>query len=804
MTSGAAGLDADHPPQRRSGSIAARLRFAFGSVAVMTIIASGVAIWAFANVDRTFVKVADRGFPQATAALRLKSDSQELSLASLALTSAADEAKRAEARARLASIVTSLRQRIKSLSDGSVEVDAAISALPDKLEKDVDETDALVRQRLLLERREQETLAQTASTLRDFLSALDPVETAANADLLAAARRTSLTAGASIHGLMDTEIASLRSMLNLRTDIFRLSGNLGQAQLSANDAAAQGLARQSAALFADIKRALGQLQNTEAAPAGQALLAAISPALPALPALAAPAPRDEGQNTRKAQAALLAFDSALEPIVRKMTFQMIARSDVITGDAANAVVLLVAEEVASLSAILRARGEGSLMASLIAQTPTVSGERLTEVRAAFLATQARMQEVLIKIKAGSDLRAVRGGFAKLSSLGAGESGMFATHLLLLQLQANTEAAVARHEESTHRFASLVSGLSDKVGQDLATQVGGLRTKLDLNTVLLAALAAFSLLLSALVGWLYVGRGIATRLTRLADSMDAIAAGNFAAPIPASRGGDEIATMAQALHYFRDRTAAQRELERSAMQTADAANKAKTEFLANMSHELRTPLNSIIGFSEVLRERMFGELNAKQAEYIQDIHSSGQHLLSLINDILDLSKIEAGRMELSLAQFDMGSLLDDALMLVQERAQRQGLRLERDVGDDIGEWVADPRKVKQVVINLLTNAVKFTPTGGRISLRARMVDAGVEIAVADTGVGIAPQEQALVFEEFRQASGDYLRKTEGTGLGLALSKRFVELHGGTISVQSALGQGSTFTFTLPTRELEVLQ
>jgi signal transduction histidine kinase len=236
---------------------------------------------------------------------------------------------------------------------------------------------------------------------------------------------------------------------------------------------------------------------------------------------------------------------------------------------------------------------------------------------------------------------------------------------------------------------------------------------------------------------------------------------------------------------------------------EQANKHKSEFLANMSHELRTPLNAIIGFSEVLSEKMFGEVNEKQLEYLLDIHGSGQHLLSLINDILDLSKIEAGRMELDLASTSLPMLLDNCTTLVRERASRQGLILALELEPGLGDWVADVRKLKQVVINLLSNAVKFTPAGGRVTLRARRLEHAVEIAVVDTGVGIAADQQALVFEEFRQAGGDYLRKSEGTGLGLSLAKRFVELHGGTIRVESAPGRGSTFAFILPERVLEAV-
>jgi signal transduction histidine kinase len=234
------------------------------------------------------------------------------------------------------------------------------------------------------------------------------------------------------------------------------------------------------------------------------------------------------------------------------------------------------------------------------------------------------------------------------------------------------------------------------------------------------------------------------------------------------------------------------------QQLEIANRHKSEFLANMSHELRTPLNAVIGFSEVLLERMFGEVNEKQEEYLQDILSSGKHLLSLINDILDLSKIEAGRMELEALPFDLPAALDNALTLIKERAARNSIGLAVHVDPRIGEVVADERKVKQVLLNLLSNAVKFTPEGGTITMTAILNGGMVEISVADTGIGIAPEDQAAVFEEFRQVGTDYARKREGTGLGLALARRLVELHGGALTLQSELGKGSTFTFTIPVR------
>jgi len=237
-----------------------------------------------------------------------------------------------------------------------------------------------------------------------------------------------------------------------------------------------------------------------------------------------------------------------------------------------------------------------------------------------------------------------------------------------------------------------------------------------------------------------------------------------------------------------------QLEQQSVALAEAS-RHKSEFLASMSHELRTPLNAVIGFSEVLLERMFGDLNERQEDYLEDIHSAGRHLLALLGDILDLSKIEAGRMELDLTTFPIDDILVQALSLVRERAALHGIRLTLEAAGGLGLVTADELRLKQVLLNLLSNAVKFTPDGGSIVLRAWRDAEEVDVTVTDTGIGIAPADQERIFDSFQQGERS-ASSSEGTGLGLTLSRRIVELHGGRLWLTSTPGEGSTFGISVP--------
>jgi len=228
---------------------------------------------------------------------------------------------------------------------------------------------------------------------------------------------------------------------------------------------------------------------------------------------------------------------------------------------------------------------------------------------------------------------------------------------------------------------------------------------------------------------------------------------------------------------------------------EVASRHKSEFLANMSHELRTPLNAIIGFSQVLRQRLFGPINAKQEEYLDDILASGNHLLGLINEVLDLSKVEAGQVELEVATFSLREALERGVVMVRERATRNDVCLSLEHAADVDLVDGDERRVQQVVFNLLSNAVKFTPRGGSVVVASARENGEVLVSVTDTGPGIPADDHERIFEEFQQTDVG-VRQREGTGLGLALSKRLVELHRGRIWVESQSGHGSRFVFTLP--------
>jgi signal transduction histidine kinase len=298
----------------------------------------------------------------------------------------------------------------------------------------------------------------------------------------------------------------------------------------------------------------------------------------------------------------------------------------------------------------------------------------------------------------------------------------------------------------------------------------------------AGALVLALLLGFVLSWSVIGP-----LQSIDSRLAAIASGDFSGHVDVANR-DELGALAVNVNRMND------ELQRL-YRELETASQHKSDFLANMSHELRTPLNAIIGFSQVLREGMVGDVNEKQVEYLEDILSSGNHLLALINDVLDLSKVEAGQLELQVAPFSLQDALERGVSMVRERATEDGVQLTLHANGNLDVVTGDERRIRQVIFNLLSNAVKFAPAGGLVDITATQGNGEVRVSVADTGPGIAAEDLERIFEEFQQTEVG-ARQHEGTGLGLALTKRFVEMHGGRIWCDSEVGKGSTFVFTLP--------
>jgi len=331
---------------------------------------------------------------------------------------------------------------------------------------------------------------------------------------------------------------------------------------------------------------------------------------------------------------------------------------------------------------------------------------------------------------------------------------------------------------------LANALTAKTNAVTAQNASSYENSRNLFIGVAAGAIVLALLLGFVLSWSVTGP-----IQRINSRLAAIASGDFSGHVDATNR-DELGTLAANVNQMND------ELRRL-YKELETTSQHKSEFLANMSHELRTPLNAILGFSQVLRDGMAGGVNAKQEEYLEDILSSGNHLLSLINDVLDLSKVEAGQVELEVAPFSLQEALERGVATVRERATRDGVQITIAANSDVDLVAGDERRVRQVIFNLLSNAVKFTPAGGSVDVSATQVNGAARVSVADTGPGIAAEDLKRVFEEFQQTEAG-LEQGEGTGLGLALSKRLVELHGGRIWVESEVGKGSTFVFTLPAK------
>ncbi len=407
----------------------------------------------------------------------------------------------------------------------------------------------------------------------------------------------------------------------------------------------------------------------------------------------------------------------------------------------------------SITAVLSQLGPATNESRLGFTPPAGDRASLSRIRRDYRRFSRSLEQILVTDRA--DTRGAKSKPYLTDAIDADNDLSFVTDELAAKTRSQTDLVIAQNRSA---YTS---------SRNLFVAVG-------IGSVLLA------LALGLVLSWSLIGP-IQRTGTRLAE----IAAGDFSRHLVVTNR-DELGELAVNLNRMND------ELRRL-YEELETVSRHKSEFVANMSHELRTPLNAIIGFSELLQMQLAGELNEQQLAYVEDVLESGQHLLALINDILDLSKVEAGHMELDLADVALRGTLESSLAMHAERAARDGVALGLSLDPDEITVRADERKVRQVVVNLLSNAVKFTPEGGRVDVSATAANGAVEVAISDTGPGITAADQARIFDEFWSGG-----RIEGTGLGLPLSRRFIELHGGRLWVESDVGRGSTFRFTLPAR------
>jgi signal transduction histidine kinase len=386
------------------------------------------------------------------------------------------------------------------------------------------------------------------------------------------------------------------------------------------------------------------------------------------------------------------------------------------------------------------------------------------------------ERLLTRIR--SDYEHTSAAFGKVKALDARGVGGFGFQPFLTAAQ---QADVDLSEQTD----ALANRTSNETAQLIAANRAAYTSSRNLFIGVAAGSIVLALTLGLVLSWWLVGP-----IQRTEARLGEIASGDFSKHVEVPNR-DELGALATGVNRMND------ELRR-VYGELEAASRHKSEFLANMSHELRTPLNAIIGFSQVLRQRLFGEVNEKQEEYLDDILSSGHHLLDLINDVLDLSKVEAGQVELEVATFSLREALERGVVMVRERATKNGVAISLELSPEVNIVDGDERRLRQVVFNLLSNAVKFTPKSGSVVVASSRVDGEVQVSVTDTGPGIAPEDHERIFEEFQQTDLG-AQQREGTGLGLALSKRLVELHGGRIWVESEPGHGSRFVFTLPAEQ-----
>ena len=826
---------AREPAGRTVFGIQTKLWLAFYSMAGLTIIASAVAWYAFVEVGRSVTHITTDSVPTMSLFQRLAEKSAQIAAAAPALMASVNQEERVREQVSLEEREKELVVLMNDLQGTQINPDrvARLTDIKKQFTDTLRELNASVEQGLRLKARREEAVAGLTAVHGRFLETLEPLVDDSAFDLVIRSEGVTARSTEALTNLVDRGVGTMHRLMEINAEGNLAAGLLAEAANVSDITLIQPIRERFVAAVATIERSLNKLPDS----ADKGKLKRATDALlnlgtgaenifdmreHELRAIAATRGSLQVKRERMAAALKVAHESLLEtltPIVDDARFDLVISSEEVTARSTEALTNLVDRGVNRLQLLLTMRAEGNLAAGLLTEAAGVlQGNLLQPLRERLTAAASHIERNLDRLSESGDNGRLSEAAKALLAFGRGNNSIF--NLRQRELH---QIAVAQASLQANRL------LADRLGIEVAKLVAAGQTRSDeaaarsieaINSgkVLLTVIMALSIAGATMIILLYVAPRVVKPLKTMTASMSNLAKGDTSVDIPAQDRRDEIGAMANALVVFRDtalelrrhrdhlqdlvdeQTADLRALKEEAEQTSHA----KSDFLAKMSHELRTPLNAIIGYSEMLQEEAE---DLGQKEFVPDLQKicgAGKHLLELINDILDLSKIEAGKMDLFLEDFDIAPMVQDVAGTISPLVEKNGNTLEVQSVDSPGAMHADLTKVRQALFNLLSNACKFTEQGTiTLGVTREMVDGAdwVRFRVSDSGIGMTPEQMRKLFQAFSQADSSTTRKYGGTGLGLAISQKFCQMMGGDITVESTLGQGSTFSISLPAKVVD---
>ncbi|SDF75746.1 Signal transduction histidine kinase [Limimonas halophila] len=791
------GARATGPDRRGMMGVQARLLLAFGLVAGLTVLAGGIGWWSYTRVGDSVDTVAQTHIPRMQAASQVARHSAALSAAAPVLAGADSQTERRKALERLNTRTDEIKSQLSHLH-ADAEATAAVRSQVERLSSTVATLNTAVEHRLEARDEVDEAVDTIRTRHRELLTALEPRAKQAKSALLEGSGRASRKSSEALQALVQENLGELRDLLVLIADANRVMALLGLVQGAEFPAALNPVKRDLAVAAKQMREQLDVVPrggDTRMIRVAADMLVGASVGDNNVVALKKQALdgaegaddklKQKLNTARRMHSTLLNNVNTLADAAEN-TFKTKAQR-LATGNA-DRISKLVDQEMARLGAVLRIHSAGNRAAGLLATAANVdSVGALKTLNMRFSSAVATLRENMGALEDGASQAAIKQRVDALIGMGTGGRNLFDLRREQLDAAAKANRALDQAREVTGTLSERVDAVVAANRADVREDVRSVSSAFYQGRVALALVAAASLLTVAAVGYFYVNRNLCARLKRLARATRSIAWGRRNAVIDVG-GDDEIGEMADALATFREGL--------DAKDRAEEASRAKSQFLATISHELRTPLNAVIGYAEMMSMGVLGPLgNERYAEYAEDIRRSGVHLRDLLQDLIDLSRIESGNYEPTIEEVDLSTVAQEAATMLEMRAREKGLQLKVDTEEAVS-ICADARAIRQIVLNLLANAVKYTDRGS-VSLDVHTDRGGAYIRISDTGPGIPEELKGRLFEPFVQQDSRVRREdSESTGLGLSLSHRLATALGANLEIDSRPDVGTTVDVRFP--------